>query len=223
MKKLLYITIILLTIGCAPQTSYYIKTTVSPDSNIKIAVINENADSWWVSSIAYRTLITELMDVGFKVIERSNLEQIIKEQRLTTSSGLSELVSNDEEKNQEYITSVLDKNTIKEIGNMLGVDKLIVNYVVPNRNLKISLCTIRLVDVFSGEVLTSTTIYAPLQGGSVDVLMKQAANDIMEAYKSGERIVRNKLAVETSSAIEPKYIDKGKETLFREKFDKNKE
>ena len=92
-----------------------------------------------------------------------------------------------------------DKNTIKEIGNMLGVDKLIVTYVVPNRNLKISLCTIRLVDVFTGEVLTSTTVYAPLNGGSVDVLMKQAANDIMEAYKSGKGIIRDKLSVETNA------------------------
>ena len=41
MKKLLYIAIIFLTVGCAPETSYYIKTSVSPDSNIKIAVINE--------------------------------------------------------------------------------------------------------------------------------------------------------------------------------------
>ena len=222
MKQLLYI-IILLTIGCAPKTSYYIKTTVSPDSNIKIAVINENADSWWVSSIAYRTLITELMDVGFKVIERTNLEDIIKEQRLTTSSGLAAgLVSGNEEINQEYVTSVLDKNTIKEIGNMLGVDKLIITYVVPNRNLKISLCTIRLVDVFSGEVLTSTTIYAPFDGGSVDVLMKQAANDIMEAYKNGNKIIRNELDLETPTTTQTNSLDGLKESLFRDKFDKNK-
>ena len=223
MKKLIFILIALLFVGCASETSYYIKTTVSPDSNIKIAVINENADSWWVSSIAYRTLITELMDVGFKVIERTNLEDIIKEQRLTTSSGLAAgLVSGNEEINQEYVTSVLDKNTIKEIGNMLGVDKLIITYVVPNRNLKISLCTIRLVDVFSGEVLTSTTIYAPFDGGSVDVLMKQAANDIMEAYKNGNKIIRNELDLETPTTTQTNSLDGLKESLFRDKFDKNK-
>ena len=220
MKKII-IPFILLFISCTTvKENYYIKTSVAPESNIKVAVINENADSWWVSSIAYRTLITELMDVGFKVIERTNLEQIIKEQRLSTASGLAaKLVAGNEETNQEYVTSVLDKNTIKEIGNMLGVDKLIVTYVVPNRNLKISLCTIRLVDVFTGEVLTSTTVYAPLNGGSVDVLMKQAANDIMEAYKSGKKIIRNELDLETPTT---NSMDRLKESLFRSKFDRNK-
>ena len=46
MKKLLYITTILLIVGCASKkTGYYIKTAVSPDSNIKIAIINENASA----------------------------------------------------------------------------------------------------------------------------------------------------------------------------------
>ena len=205
--------------GCAPTTTnYYIKTSVSPDSNIKVAVINENADSWWVSSIAYRTLITELMDVGFKVIERTNLEQIIKEQKLTTSSGLSN--DEEDETTKEYISSVLDKNTIKEIGNMLGVDKLIVTYVVPNRNLKMSLCTIRFVDVFSGEVLTSTTIYAPLKGSSIDLLMKQAANDIMEAYKNGEGIVRDELSIDSNSnAVQSDGGETMEENKFRKTID----
>ena len=162
------------------------------------------------------------MDVGFKVIERTNLEHIIKEQRLTSGSGLTEkLISENEEKNQEYITSVLDKNTIKEIGNMLGVDKLIVTYVVPNRNLQIRLCTFRLVDVYSGEVLTSTTIYAPLDGGTVDVLMKQAANDIMEAYKNGKKIIRNNLNLDTPET--ELTGNRLRESLFRDKFDKNRE
>ena len=217
MKKII-IPIILMLFGCAPTTTnYYIKTSVSPDSNIKVAVINENADSWWVSSIAYRTLITELMDVGFKVIERTNLEQIIKEQKLTTSSGLSD---GEDETTKEYISSVLDKNTIKEIGNMLGVDKLIVTYVVPNRNLKMSLCTIRLVDVFSGEVLTSTTIYAPLKGSSIDLLMKQAANDIMEAYKNGKGIVRDELSIENNAvAVQFGGGEKREENKFRKTID----
>ena len=215
MKKLIFILVSILITSCATH-KYYIKTSVSPDSNIKVAVINENADSWWVSSIAYRTLITELMDVGFKVIERTNLEQINKEQKLTTSSGLTD---KENETTKEYISSVLDKNTIKEIGNMLGVDKLIVTYVVPNRNLKISLCTIRLVNDFSGEVLTSTTIYAHLKGSSVDVIMKQAANDIMEAYKSGKKIIRNELDLETPTT---NSMDRLKESLFRSKFDRNK-
>ena len=215
-QKLLYITIILFVIGCA-KTNYYIKTTTSPDSNIKVAVINENTDPYWVTSIAYRTLITELMDVGFKVVERTNLQKIIVEQNMTSKGLIKE---SDAENHTEHIMSVLDKNNIKELGSMLGVDKLIVIYAVPSSNLKISICTIRLVDVFSAEVLTSTTIYAPLTGSialgsSIDVLMKQAANDIMEAYKSGEKIIRNKLSIDQSN----KSRETSPEAIFRNNFD----
>ena len=140
MKKLILLSILMLIVSCSTQ-KYYIKTSVSPESNIKVAIINENIDSWWVSSISYRVLITELMDAGFKVIERTNLENIIKEQKLT-SSGLSTSENENDETSKNYISSILDKNSIKEIGNMLGVDKLIITYVVPNRDRKIGICTI---------------------------------------------------------------------------------
>ena len=215
MKKIKLISILMLIVSCSTQ-KYYIKTSVSPESNIKVAIINENIDSWWVSSISYRVLITELMDAGFKVIERTNLENIIKEQKLT-SSGLSTSENENDETSKNYISSILDKNSIKEIGNMLGVDKLIITYVVPNRDRKIGICTIRLVEVFSGEILTSTTVFAPMEGSNIDVIMKQVANDMMEAYKTGKRIIRNELELNEGGLEDNDF----KENIFRKKVDSN--
>ena len=213
MKKLILILLPILFTSCSTH-NYYIKTSVSPYSNIKVAIINENIDSWWVSSVSYRVLITELMDVGFKVIERTNLENVIKEQKLTASGLLNYPDNENDEITSNPTSSVLDKNTIKEIGNMLGVDKLIITYVVPNINRKIGICTIRLVDVFSGEILTSTTVFAPMKGNEVDVIMKQVANDIMEAYTTKKRIIRNKLDVGDG-------IDGSVENIFRKRVDSN--
>ena len=98
MKKLILLSILMLIVSCSTQR-YYIKTSVSPESNIKVAIINENSDYWWATSVSYRVLITELMDVGFKVIERTNLETLIKEQKLS-SSGLS---NNDDGESEKYI------------------------------------------------------------------------------------------------------------------------
>ena len=215
MKKLILLSILMFIVSCSTQ-KYYIKTSVSPESNIKVAIINENIDSWWVSSISYRVLITELMDAGFKVIERTNLENIIKEQKLT-SSGLSTSENENDETSKNYISSILDKNSIKEIGNMLGVDKLIITYVVPNRDRKIGICTIRLVEVFSGEILTSTTVFAPMEGSNIDVIMKQVANDMMEAYKTGKRIIRNELELNEGGLEDNDF----KENIFRKKVDSN--
>ena len=45
--------------------------------------------------------------------------------------------------------------------------------------------------------------------------MKQAANDIMEAYKSGEKIIRNKLSIDQSN----KSRETSPEAIFRNNFD----
>jgi len=159
---------------------------------MKVAIINENVDSWWVSSIAYRVLITELLDVGFKVIERSNLEKVIKEQKITETLTSKNGQADDTEESNNFTLSVLDRNTIKEIGNMLGVDYLIITYVVPKFNLKMGIATFRLVNVYSGEIMTSTTVHTPILGSDINEAMEYVAIDIMEAIKTGKNIIRNK-------------------------------
>ena len=102
---------------------------------------------------------------------------------------------------------------------MLGVDKLIITYVVPNRDRKIGICTIRLVEVFSGEILTSTTVFAPMEGRNIDVIMKQVANDMMEAYKTGKRIIRNKLEIDYFENNSNKIEWNNKDLTFKINFD----
>jgi curli biogenesis system outer membrane secretion channel CsgG len=221
MKRMFLISMIFTMFNCAVQRGeYYIKTSISPaDSSMKVAIINENVDSWWVSSIAYRVLITELMDVGFKVIERSNLEQVIKEQKFTESMTIKK-DKNEKEESQNFTLSVLDKNSIQEIGNMLGVDYLIITYVVPRYDLKMALGTFRLVNVYSGEIVTSTTVYSPMDGSEVDVLMKQVANDIMYVSKNGKGIVRNRLGISPpSSGTSNGQMRSTLEKTFRVKVD----
>ena len=224
----LNIFILLIVCSCSYQPdNYYIKTSVTPSGSaynekLKVAVISENLDNWWTTSVAHRVLITELMDAGFTVVERSNLDNILKEQRLSSASGL--IKNDDEEKNSSGKESyVLDKNSISEIGEMLGVKKLILVYVVPNWNNKISLCTVRLVDVLSGKIQTSTTIHAPLSGKDIDLIMKQVANDMMSAYKTGKNIVRNKLSNSAPPTSSP-GMSQGlgsSENSFRKKIDSN--
>lgn len=174
-------------LSCAPQHNFYLKTTVNPSrSNVKIAVISENWDYYWVSAFAYRSLITELMDVGFKVVERSNLLRILDEQKLQNSG----LVENNEKLLFEMHT--LDKTSIAKFGKVLGVDKLVLVYVVPSGR-KLNMATIRMVDVESAVVLTSTTIIIPTRGEDVDVIMKQVAYDMAESIRTRKKIVRNKL------------------------------
>lgn len=80
MRKLTLLVLLLIT-GCTQVPTYYIKTVPSPKQDIiEIAIIPENWDTYWISSFAYRALITELMDVGFTVIESSNIVSIIDEQ-----------------------------------------------------------------------------------------------------------------------------------------------
>jgi len=197
MRKIM-ITLIMMVLftGCATQRSnYYIKTVPTPKKPISnIAIIPENWDSYWISSFAYRALITELMDVGFNVIERSNLESIIEEQELQ-QSGLIK----GEEESKSFETRTLDKTSIAKLGEMLGVEKLILIYVVPSGR-QLHMATIRLVDVETAKILSSTTVITPDNGQDADIIMQQVAIDIVEVINNNETIVRNKLFTETESS-----------------------
>ena len=188
MKKIYFVLLLsIFIINCAPQHHFYLKTVVNPShSKVKVAVLPENWDYYWVSAFAYRSLITELMDVGFKVIERSNLVSILNEQKLQ-NSGLVE-----DRENFLYETRTLDRIKIAKLGKLLGVDKLVLIYVVPSGR-KLNMATIRMVDVESSVVLTSTTVIIPTKGEDVDVIMKQVASDIAESIRTRKKIIRRKL------------------------------
>jgi hypothetical protein len=187
-KNSILIVFLLSIIGCSNQRlDYYIKTVPPPESHIaSVALIQENWDNFWISGITYRALITELMDVGFKVVEMENLDTILEEQK-RQYSGLVE-------ENEELVgeTGFLNKTSIARIGKMLGVDYLVPVYVIPTGR-KVNMATVRLVSVESGEVITSTTIVAPTLGQDVDVIMKQVALDIAESFTQKKKVVRKYL------------------------------
>lgn len=196
--KLIVIGIFLIQLGCAPSsTKYYIKTVPTSKKIIsKVAIIPENLDSYWVSQFSYRALITELMHVGFTVVERSNLTAIVDEQK-TQQSGLIKQDANIKESAKGFILNTLDQQSIVEIGEILGVDKLILTYVVPSGR-ELHMATIRLVDVETAVVLISTTIIAPKLGESADIIMKQVALDLADAANNSNIIIRDHLFGKTS-------------------------
>ncbi len=190
LRNYLFGIVVLSFFGCSPsRIDFYIKTVPTEKNYIaSVAVIQENWDNFWVSSIAYRALITELMDVGFKVVEMENLDIILDEQRRQYSG----LVDEDENDNDSKDTGFLNKTTISEIGKMLGVQYIVPIYVVPSGR-KINMATLRLVSVETGEIVTSTTIATPTLGRDVDIVMKQVALDIGESFTKNEKIIRAKL------------------------------
>ena len=201
--KFIFITFIslFLIFGCSPniRTNYYIKTVPTPEKHIvSLAIIPENYDNYWVSSFAYRALITELMDVGFTVIERSNLESIIGEQKIQ----LSGVIKDEESESQTTELRILDKNSIAKLGEIFGVGHLLMVYVVPSGR-EIHMATLRLVDVTTAEILTSTTLVTPRSGQEVDLMMKQVAIDIAEVINTKKRIIRNKLFTTPNSSPAP--------------------
>ncbi|MHC4943692.1 MAG: CsgG/HfaB family protein [Planctomycetota bacterium] len=90
-------------------------------------------------------LQTELLDTGrYKIIERQNLDTILKQQKLEASD-------------------IIDTDTACEIGKIAGLDGVVLiqeievfNWVLLYAN-KISAVTAKLVDVQSGEIIWSAT------------------------------------------------------------------
>ena len=189
----LLITFLSLYNCTASRVDYYIKTVPSKKDYIaKVAIIQENVDSYWVSGISYRALITELMDVGFKVIEMENLDKILDEQTRQYSGLVDTDADKDSDKSKSNDTGFLNKTTIAQIGKMLEVEYLIPVYVMPTSR-KVNMATVRLVSVESGEVITSTTIVTPILGRDVDIVMKQVALDIGESFTGKKKVLRKQL------------------------------
>ena len=101
-------------------------------------------------------------------------------------------MTNDKKEIRSFETRTLDRTTISQLGEALGVDKLLMIYVVPSGR-KLHMATIRLVDVKTAKVLTSTTVITPATGQDADIIMKQISIDIADVINNSERIVRNKL------------------------------
>ena len=143
--------------GCS--SNFYLKTVAAKDakitSDIKIAVIPENWYWLGVSNFLPRALITEFIDLGFTVVERSQLEEVFQELKLHSSGAVKE----DEKKKpgQGVDIAVLDKTSIKKLGELLGVNALLVSYIVPTYNNDVDQATFRLVDVETAQVLFSVT------------------------------------------------------------------
>ena len=53
--------------------------------------------------------------------------------------------------------------------------------------------TVRLVDVETAKVITSTTFVCPITGEEADIVMKQVAQDIVNSLLSEKTIIHNEL------------------------------
>ena len=179
--------------GCS-SSNFYLKSVAAKDvkitANMKIAVIPENRYWLDVSNFLPRALVTEFMDLGFTVLERSQLEEVFKELKLNASGAVSEAEKNKSE--QDWSGAILDKTSIKKIGELLGVDALLVTYIVPTRDDGISKATFRLVDVQTAQVLFSTTFINSSGGkkGNSPAPVKEIIEDIsrsVEKLLAGEK------------------------------------
>ncbi len=180
-KSISFLSLVLILSGCATSGSFYMKTVKyrhAPLTNkMKIAVIPENW-YWSVSSFLPRALITEFMDLGFVVIERSQLERILKEIKLEQTG----VVKGKKEKPKDEVVNfdVFDKRSIKKLGEILGVDAFLVTYVIPTYSGNVSKATFRLVHTETSKVLFSTTF---IQDNKSPVPIKTVIRTIAQDVK----------------------------------------
>lgn len=182
MRKLLSLIMILgLLSGCASPTVY-----INPDFsqlNIKrVAVVPFECPDETIQSTATDIFMSEFLTLHmFEVIERSQLNKILEEQKL----GL---------------TGILDTNTIKIIGKILGVDAIVVGSVYPNykyeeipfaplpeKKIASIKLDVRLLDTEKGTVLwsgsqNSKKVFFAI-ATTLDEHIRAASRDIIKSFK----------------------------------------
>ncbi|MBI4370606.1 MAG: hypothetical protein HY547_10310, partial [Elusimicrobia bacterium] len=101
--------LLIFSFGFLASCSSGIKTVKSkdfdPSQPLRVAVLKLKGPDLEVAQAIPDSLVPDLMEMNFAVIERSQLEKIMREQNL-------------------QFTGMLDMNTVREIGRIAGVDAL---------------------------------------------------------------------------------------------------
>jgi hypothetical protein len=155
MKKIIAIfTMIFLLTGCytiykknSDFNSKELSVIVSPNFNLnkheKLAIIPFKGKAYDTLQAPYfiaeeqisDMFATRLMDVGFSIVERTQLQGILSEQKLSASGLLS-------------------KSDINKIGKLLDVDILVMGNLDKNTfNTSYQTATVKFIDIETGEVL----------------------------------------------------------------------
>jgi len=176
----------ILAAGCAPAVKTVKSRSFDPAAVSRIAVTALNGPNPRAGQAIADSLVPDLMEMGFTVVERAQLEKITGEQSL-------------------HLTGALDPATLQEVGRLAGVqailmgdfaghvEKTAVRRIVRPRlrrparpilagvreDFMIDSLSLRLVSVATGEILVSSSRRASFPAGEMD----SAVADIMKSMR----------------------------------------
>ena len=179
--------------GCASLPVKTVKNEgFSLDKYKKIAVVHFKGNNKDAGESLAEMCVPHLMDAGFDVVERSELESILKEQKIELSGAI-------------------DNEKMQQIGKLAGVNALVLGSfhyykketktIVTNRRrplrllpavrttaweridstMKFDNVSIRIVDVETGKVLISSTYKDTVNGEDMDKMFEEVGRSIKEA------------------------------------------
>ena len=181
--------------GCAPGVKTMKNQSFSAEKYKRIAVIDFEGNNQEAGSTLAEMFVPHLMEMGFDVVERANMNKLLKEQK----AGLS---------------GALDSASIHQIGKILGVDALVFgNFHYTKKEAKhttilskkrplrfwqnrttafttftsevvLDGITVRLVDIETGKVLISSNYPKEVNGEEVDACFEEITKSIKENLKA---------------------------------------
>jgi len=198
------ILVLFILAGCSSSIKTVVKKDIISSKKYKnVAVIPFNGPMPKVGEALADSFIVEVMDIGFDVIERSQLDKILEEQKIST-------------------TGLIDTETVHQIGKIAGVDMIVLggfhcrkeenktvvarhrpilrrpigrrmHVLVPKRqivgikiedNLVFDEISVRFVDVETGKVVVSSILKKKILADEIDDCISKIASSIKEKIKS---------------------------------------
>jgi curli biogenesis system outer membrane secretion channel CsgG len=151
--QVLAIVSLFLASGCAaPRVA--IHQTWFDEPSHRIAVLPLTSEGMSGSDIS-DALVTELMGSGFSIMERTDLEKVLQEQKL-------------------HYTGAIDPQTAIQAGQLAGVDFIVVGSVTKRagRSAQIAQVNVRWVNVRTGQVMASVSLKNGLGGTAEAIAVK---------------------------------------------------
>lgn len=186
---------LLLALGCAGGIKTVRSRSFDPATVKRVAVSALRGPDAEVGESVSDSLVPDLMDMGFTVVERGQLERVLKEQSL-------------------QLTGAVDPATLKEVGRIAGVDAILVGDFSSHKERTVSRrrmtarrrlifrrpllmrgritvtegavfdsLVLRLVSVTTGEVLLSSSKRGSFDGSDLESVLDEMAKGMKKALK----------------------------------------
>ena len=186
--------------GCSVNNSFVCKTRVTDKvanskgdqlKNRSVVILQDFTYSYYrLPDYISKSMTEAFMANGYSVVERSNLESIFAEQKMSLSGAVKrDEIVDSEKKGNSSQNNVLDKVTIAKIGELTGANTILMVFAVPDGIDGLKNLNLRMVDVSTAEVIFTLNLINEGKDALPNAFINPLVEFVLSEHKKGSKVI----------------------------------